>query len=161
MPQYGSMMPSSRGQQRCRVKAQDSYLPSSERRARYLQATKKPERRTGSAPSKAAEGAPIHPPPPAGGVYALLPGGLALLATGRTRLIRRARGVFCPCGGECGAYTSRSECSRSFAKRKLPAHASGGSPKHGQGSCERLLPDDASACFILRGERLIDGHERS
>ena len=154
-------MPSSRVQHRCRLKAQDSYLPSSQRRARYLQATNKPQRRTGSAPSKAAEGAPIHPPPPAGGIYALLPGALALLATGRIRRIRRARGVFCPCGGECGASTSSSECSRSFAKRKLPAHASGGSPQDGQGSCERPLPDDASACIILRRKRLIDGNKRS
>jgi len=121
------MLRSSREQQRCHVKAQDSYLPSSYRRTRYLQATKKPEsRRTGSAPSKAAEGAPISPPPTVGGDYALLPCGLALLATQRTRRIRCARGVFCPCGGECGACGSRIECSRSFAERKLPADPSGG-----------------------------------
>src|SRR5215203_6589808 len=89
-------------------------------KACYLQPTKKPERRTGSAPSKAANDAPIRPPPPVGGDYALLPCGLALLATQRTRR------AFCPCGGECGACGSRSECSRSFAGRKLPADASGG-----------------------------------
>jgi hypothetical protein len=134
-------------------------MPSSQRRARYLQATNKPQGRTRSAPSKAAQGAPIHPPP-AGGVYALLPGSLALLATGRTRGIRCARGVFCPCGGECGASTSRSECSRSFAKRKLPANASGGSPQDGQGSCERLLSDDACAgCRLLRGKRRMAAHD--
>src|SRR5215212_1413450 len=121
------MLRSSRGQQRCHVKAQDSYLPSSTTGLATLRPPRSQERRTGSAHRKAANDAPIRPPPPTvGGDYALLPCGLALLATQRTRRIRCARGVFCPCGGECGACGSRIECSRSFAERKLPADPSGG-----------------------------------
>jgi hypothetical protein len=77
-------------------------------------------RRIGSAPSKAANDQPIGPPP-VGGDHALLPRGLALLAS------HRPRRAFCTCGDECGARGSRSECSRSFARPKLPADASGGS----------------------------------
>jgi len=106
-------------------------------------------RRTGSAPSKSAKDEPIGPPP-VGGDYALLLLGLALLSSHRTRR------AFCSGGAECGACGSRSGYLRSFAGRKLPADASGGSPQDGQGSCERLPPDHASAFFILRGERLKD-----
>src|SRR5215208_2761572 len=76
-------------------------------------------RRTGSAPSKSAKDEPIGPPP-VGGDYALLPLGLALLSSHRTRR------AFCPGGAECGACGSRSGYLRSFAGRKLPADASGG-----------------------------------
>jgi hypothetical protein len=82
-------------------------------------------RRIGSAPSKAAKDEPIRPPPPVGGDYALLPRGLALLAN------HRPRRAFCPCGDECGARGSRSGCLRSFAGRKLPTDASGGSTGDG------------------------------
>src|SRR5215212_2419460 len=116
------MLRSSREQQRCHVKVQDSYLPSSSTTGLATLRPPSQERRTGSAHRKAANDAPIRPPPPTvGGDYALLPWGLlALLATHR---IRRA---FCPWGGECGACGSRSECSRSFAGRKLPADPRGG-----------------------------------
>src|SRR5215207_9318301 len=83
-------------------------------------------RRIGSAPSKAAKDAPIGPPPPVGGDCALLPRGIALLATQRTRLSRRAWGTFCPCGDECAACGSRRGYLRSFAEGKLPADPSGG-----------------------------------
>ena len=49
-------------------------------------------RRTGSAPSKSAKDVPIGPPSPVGGDYALLPLGLALLSSHRTRR------AFCPWG---------------------------------------------------------------
>src|SRR5919112_5031655 len=77
-------------------------------------------RRPGSAPSTAAKDAPLRPPPRVGGGCALLPRGLALLASQRTR------GAFSPCGGEYGAYGERSGCPRSLAGRKLPADARGG-----------------------------------
>src|SRR5215208_5711716 len=62
-------------------------------RTRYLKATKKPEKESRSAPSKSAKDSPIGPTP-VGGDYALLPGGLTLLPTNRTRRIRPARGAF-------------------------------------------------------------------
>jgi hypothetical protein len=81
-------------------------------------------KRSGSAHTKAANDQPIGPPP-VGGDYALLPRGLALLAS------HRPRRAFCTCGDECGAHGSRSEWLRSFAGRKLPADASGGTPGGG------------------------------
>src|SRR5215204_4124027 len=64
-----------------------------------------------------------------GGDYALLPRDLPLLASDHR--LRGARRAFCPCGGECGACGSRSECSRSSAGRTLPFDARGGGPGDG------------------------------
>src|SRR5215216_1396790 len=108
------------------------------------------ERGIGSAPSKAAK-EPTTRPSPFGGGCALLPRALTLLGSDR-RFRRRALSL---CEGAGGWKSERSP-----AGCNLPPHASGGSPQDGQGSCERLLPDDACAgCRLLRGERRMAAHE--
>jgi hypothetical protein len=109
-------------------------------------------RRTGSAPSKAAKDPRTRPH--IGGGYALLPRDLPLLATDHIR------GAFCPWRGEYGAYGSSSECARSSAGQKLPSRDCGRSPGDGQGSRERLTPDDATTGTpLLRGVRRMAAYD--
>src|SRR5215208_355120 len=107
------------------------------------------ERAIGSAPSKAAKES-TTPPSPFGGGCALLPRALTLLASDH-----RFRGALFLCEGAGGWRSERSP-----AGWNLPLHASGGSPQDGQGSCERLLSDDACAgCRLLRSERRMAAHD--